>query len=52
METSWCFSFYGFHRRDSRGPVAASNHKKKTTMETITKFLATTEPIKRKRQKS
>ena len=21
--------FYGFHRRDSRGPVAAGNHKKK-----------------------
>ena len=29
METSWCF-LYGFHRRDSRGPVAAGNHINKT----------------------
>ena len=27
--------FYGFHRRDSRGPVAAGNHKKEPTTETI-----------------
>ena len=29
---------YGFHRRDSRGPVAAGNHtKNKPTTETVTK---------------
>ena len=41
--------FYGFHRRESRGPVAAGYHKKKkTTTETIKKtFRATTETIKK-----
>ena len=29
------YCFNGFHRRESRGPVAAGNHKKKTTTETI-----------------
>ena len=40
--------FYGFHRRESRGPVAAGNHQKETTTQTIKKtFLATTETIKK-----
>ena len=42
------FLFYGFHRRHSRGPVAAGNHKTKNkpTTETMTKtFPATTETI-------
>ena len=56
LSSSWKRSggfCYGFHRRDSRGPVAAGNHlfKKKTT-ETINKsFLATTETIKNQRRK-
>ena len=29
---------YGFHRRESRGPVAEGNHKQKTTTETINKI--------------
>ena len=41
--------FYGLHRTESRGPVAAGNHKKKKTNDGYHKktFLATTETIKR-----
>ena len=28
---------YGFHLRDSRGPIAAGNHKQNPTTETINK---------------
>ena len=43
---------YGFHRRDSRGPVAAGNQKKETNDGDHKKrFLATTETIKRNQRR-
>ena len=39
--------FYGFHRRDSRGPVAAGNHQTNKDGNHKKTFLATTETIQK-----
>ena len=41
------FFFKGFHRRDSRGPVAAGNHKQTNDGNHKQTFLATTETMKK-----
>ena len=48
LSSSWKrpgVSIYGFHRRNSRGPVAVGNHAKPTTETIQQTFLATSETI-------